>query len=96
MKTTDAELLRELRQALGLSVAELAAEIHTPAPLLEVWEAGATKPRAGLWRDIAELIASRGVITLETEAEAAERRQRNREAIRAAEIQRRAEGMRKP
>ena len=86
MKTTDAELLRALRQALGLSVADLAAEIHTPAPLLEVWEAGTTAPRAGLWRDIAELIAKRGVITLESEAEAAERRRRDREAMRAADI----------
>ena len=96
MKKPDSELLRDIRQALNLTTAELAAEISTPAPLLEVWEQGKTAPRAGLWRAIVELIARRGVITLESEAEAAERRHRDREQMRAAEIKRQAEGLQKP
>ena len=86
MKTTDAEVLRSLREKLGLSVADLAAEIGIPAPLIEGWEAGTTKPRAGLWRALVALIADRGIITLETAADAADRRQHCREQARAGEI----------
>ena len=96
MKKPDCDLLRDIRHALKLTPEELAAEIHTPAPLLEVWEQGKTAPRAGLWRAIVELIASRGVVTLESEAEAAERQRRDREQMRAAEIKRQAEGLQKP
>ena len=86
MKMTDAEALRSIREKLGLSVADLAAEIDTPAPLLEVWEAGTTKPRAGLWRALVVLIARRGRVALDSEAEAADRRQQCREQARAGEI----------
>lgn len=86
MKTTDAEVLRSIREKLGLTVAELAAEIHTPAPLLEVWEAGTTAPRAGLWRALIEFIALRSVVSVESEAEAAERRQQSRERTRETQI----------
>ena len=86
MKMTDAEVLRVLREKLGLSVAELAAEIGIPAPLIEGWETGTTKPRAGLWRALCELLARRGVVALETEAGAADRRQRSREAARGVQI----------
>ena len=82
----EAEILTGIRGRMGLSVSELSAEIDIPAPLLEVWEAGKTKPRAGLWLALCELLARRGVISLESEAEAAERRQRNREEARGAQI----------
>jgi|GEM_PF-5864022 len=82
----DAEILRSLREKLGLSIVDLADAINTPAPLLEVWEAGTTKPRAGVWRALCELLALRGVVTIESEAEAADRRRENREQLRAAEI----------
>ena len=82
----DAVILREIREALNLTTAELAAEIETPVSLLELWEAGTTKPRTGLWRTLVALIAERGHIILETSAEAADRRQRIRERTRAAEI----------
>ena len=86
MKITDAEVLRALREKLGLTVAELAAEIGLPAPLIEGWEAGTTKPRAGLWRALCELLACRGVVSLETAAAAADRRQRSREEARGGQI----------
>ena len=86
MKKSDAEVLRSIRQALKLSTDELAAEIDLPAPLLEGWEAGTTKPRAGLWRSIVELIADRGRVILDSEAEAADRIQRSKEKAREAQI----------
>ncbi len=86
MKTTDAEVLSSIREKMGWSVADLAAEIGIPAPLIEGWETGTTKPRAGLWRALVALIAERGVITLETAVDAADRRQQRREQARAGEI----------
>ena len=54
----DNELLRAIRDLLGMTPAELGEAIGTPPELLEVWEAGTTKPRAGLWRAILEYIAA--------------------------------------
>ncbi len=54
----DDELLRATRELLGMTPAELGEAIGIPAELLEVWEAGTTKPRAGLWRAILEYMAT--------------------------------------
>ena len=86
MTKNDADVLREIREALGMTVAELAAEIEMSPELLELWETGRTKPRAGLWRALVELIAERGRIILEPSAEAAERRLQRRERARADEV----------
>lgn len=92
---TDAEVLRELREKLGLSVAELAAGIGFPAALLEGWEEGTTKPRAALWRALAAFIAERGIVTIETAQAAEERRLEVRERKRIEEIHARATAAKK-
>ena len=95
MRMTDAEVLRELREKLGMTAAELAAEIDFPAALLEGWEEGTTKPRAALWRALAALIAERGVVNLETAEAAEERRREARERKRIEEIHVRAAAAKK-
>ena len=90
----DYEIVEALRRKLGLSVLEFAEAVKVPAPLLELWAAGRTKPRAAFWRSVCELLARRGIVALETEAEALDRSRRDREASRSADIARRVESMR--
>lgn len=82
----DAVVLREIRDALGMTVEEFAAAVGKSPEIISAWEAAALRPRATFWRAVVELIADRGRIILENEAEAAERRLDRRVSERAADL----------
>lgn len=54
------DLIRELRQRLGLSQEKLAAQLTVSMPTINRWESGKTQPSPRAWRDVEQFVLSLG------------------------------------